>query len=89
MFAANGNPVTSFEAGTLWLNNVFFLIIAVLAATPLLKILGRKLGEKAAVSPRMNGAFMSAQTVAVLVLILLSTLALVGNSYNPFLYFQF
>ncbi len=88
MFCLNGNAAVSFESQIIFLNYVFFLIVAVIASTPLVKALGA-LWEK---HDSLRGSTIGYSTVQVLlppILLLLSTAALVGNSYNPFLYFQF
>ena len=84
MFGANGNPLTSFTAETLGKNKIFLLIAAAAACTPLVKLLGAKLDER-------GGKLWNAVRYGVIpaVLLLLSTAALVGDSYNPFIYFQF
>ena len=68
-------------------NYLFFLIAACIACTPLLKNLRAKIGKNAAVSGSL--AWRIAEIAVPSVLLLLSVCALVGNSYNPFLYFQF
>lgn len=85
MFGANGNPFTSFEFSTIFLNFMFFLLAAAIATTPLLKTLG----EKCSGGLRVSYAYNTVQMFVPPLLLLLSTAALVGNSYNPFLYFQF
>ena len=86
MFGANGNPLTNFEFNTVFLNYVFFLIAAVIATTPLLKALGERFSSGGL---RTAYAYNALQMFVPPLLLLLSTAALVGNSYNPFLYFQF
>ena len=89
MFGLNGNAWATFEATTLIKNHAFFLPAAMICATPLFSVLSRgwaRAGEKS------RGAAVSysvAQLVWPLVLLFVSTVMLVGNSYNPFLYFQF
>ena len=83
MFCGNGNPLVNFESSTIALNYVFFLAAAVVASTPLLASAGRALERSA---PRAAGFL---QIFLPPVLLLLSTAALAGDSYNPFLYFQF
>ena len=90
LFGLNGNPFSSFETGSLWLNYLFFLPVAILACTPLIRNLHAELSR----SSRLQGGGSTAllaitETLAPPALLLLSTAALVGNSYNPFLYFQF
>ena len=70
-------------------NNCFFLILAILACFPIAPALGRLLssaGQRSVAVSKLN-AILSIAIPPILILI--SLLALVGNSYNPFLYFQF
>lgn len=85
MFCGNGNPLVTFESRTVFLNYVIFLIVAVIAVTPLMK----KLGEFLLDDMRTEKIYRIVQVAVPPILLLLSTAALVGNSYNPFLYFQF
>ena len=89
MFCANGNAFVSYETGTTFLNNIFFILVCIIAATPIVKLLGKLLYSIG----KRNKAVMvikSVLDVAIPVILLgLSTMALVGNSFNPFLYFQF
>lgn len=89
MFGANGNVWTDFETNTLLLGNVVFLGVAVLGCTPLVKTVSRTLESKAQSSKLALAVNTVAQTIAPIVLLLLGTAMLVGNSYNPFLYFRF
>ena len=84
MFGASGNAVSSFTAVTLLKNKAFLLIAGVLASTPLARWLGGKLCAR-------GGGVWDALRYGVIpvILLLLSTAALVGDSYNPFIYFQF
>jgi alginate O-acetyltransferase complex protein AlgI len=72
---------------TTLVNYLFFLIAAFIACTPLLKNLRAKISKNAAVSGSL--AWRIIEIAIPTVLLLLSVCALVGNSYNPFLYFQF
>ena len=89
MFCGNGNPFTTYETGTVFLNYIFFFILCIVAVTPLVKNISfvlEKLGDK------YKGILLFKSVIDVaapVVLLALSTMALVGNSYNPFLYFQF
>ena len=84
MFGANGNALSSFTALTMAKNKVFLLLVSAVACTPLVKRLGAKLDGRG--SPAWTAVRYSAIPAALL---LLSTAALVGDSYNPFIYFQF
>ena len=89
LFCGNGNAFYSFEAGTIFMNNVFFFVVCVIAVTPLIKKLGEFLNKE---GRRNKGILIAKSVVDVampIILLILSTMALVGNSFNPFLYFQF
>ena len=89
MFGLNGN---AFHAQTAWIvfeNNIWFLLFACIAVTPLgtrLANMMRNLSRRSTLSLRIYGAW---DILHPLILLLLSSMALAGNSYNPFLYFQF
>ena len=84
MYGAAGAALTDFTAVTVLKNKLFLLIASAVICTPLPKLLGAKLD-------RSGGAFWRGLRYAVIpvILLLLSTAALVGDSYNPFIYFQF
>ena len=89
MFCQNGNPWTTFEANTTLLNYIFFLVIAVIAVTPVMHNIGRAITAASGRSAAWFRVNSVAQVAMPLALLLISTMSLVGNSYNPFLYFQF
>ncbi len=84
LFGANGNELSSFTAETLAKNNLFLLIVSAIVSTPL----GKKLSGWLASAFGGGWDFVRCAIIPA-VLLLLSTAALVGNSYNPFIYFQF
>lgn len=91
LFGLNGNSFMSGEARIILLNYIFFIILAIVAVTPLGKNLMARFDGAAEnsgklVLTRMNGVV---RILLPVLLMILSTMALVGNSYNPFLYFQF
>ncbi len=89
MFGLNGNAFTNAETTTLFLNYLFFIFIAVFAVTPVMRNIGRILSHTAKESAVMAKVFSVTQIAVPVLLLLVSTMTLVGNSYNPFLYFQF
>ena len=89
MFGLNGNSFTSFEATAMLQNNIFFLIVAVIACTPLVRRMGEILSKNADNEIRFANIQGVLQIILPIILLLVSTLGLVGDSYNPFLYFQF
>ena len=80
LFAFGGVAVTG-ESGYMVLAYLPLMVIAALAATPLGKRLYGSLSKNAWVG--------YAEWVVVLLAMLLCTAALVSQSYNPFLYYQF
>ena len=89
MFCRNGNAAVSYEIRTFALQYVPFLVVCLLGCTPLVRNVGVALKKRALVSRPafyLNGALNALLPAA---LIVLSVLSLVGDSYNPFLYFQF
>ena len=69
------------------LNNLFFLAVAVAACTPIVPILAQKIQKSG--WRICQGAAGAVSVVMPVALLFLSFLSLVGNTYNPFLYFQF
>ncbi len=72
---------------------LFILSVAVIACSPIIPFLSKRLTAAAEKGGTVGGlARAVTNTVAVaapIVLLILSALALVGDSYNPFLYFRF
>ena len=90
MFALNDNPLTDFVSTVQLEGHSALLIVSILASTPLMKTLRvrieNRVAPSAALSAIWNVVFYSLIPV---VLLLFSTAGLVGDSYNPFIYFQF
>ena len=89
MFGAGGRSFTSMSVHYSFLNNLFLLIFCAIACTPLGSMLRRAAYVEA--DKRQTPAVVCywADAVTPAVLTILSFIALVGNSYNPFLYFRF
>ena len=88
LFGLNGNTFMDFETKTLLIGNIIFIIVALFSVTPIVKRFSEALQN------REKGSFPSVlykvlNIILPLGILFLSTLALVGDSYNPFLYFQF
>ena len=78
----------SFESRILWQSHLYLLIVCLIACTPLVKILGNYCVSDRAPAPlRLVSRCVSA--VLPVIFLLLSAAALAGDSYNPFIYFQF
>ena len=84
LFGANGNPLSDFGSVTLGKNKLFLLLVSAFACLPVMKSLGARLDARGGrIWPTLRCGVIPAA------LLLLSTAALVGDSYNPFIYFQF
>ena len=89
LFGLNHNGFTNVNVSLAFRNNIFFLIFALIAATPLgktLRLMLKNLSRRGSVPYWINAAW---EVIHPAVLLILSAMALVGDSYNPFLYFQF
>ncbi len=88
LFGQNGNPLMDFETKTLFTGNVFFIIVAILSVTPLVKTISDKLKSNTE-NKFLQFCYSALSIICPLILLFLSTIALIGDAYNPFLYFQF
>lgn len=89
MFGLNGNGFMNAQISIMVKNNIFLLIFAAFASTNLLRKIYVAVRRKAEDDDVARTLVMGYDSFMPWVLLLLSTLALIGNSYNPFLYFQF
>lgn len=89
LFGLNGNGLTDRSIAVQFKNNAFFLIFCCIAVTPFGKMLNnlfKNLSKQSKVWMYIDGIW---DIVCPILLMVLSMMALAGNSYNPFLYFQF
>lgn len=89
MFLLNGNKFTDFETTSVFLSYIFFIIMACVCATPLFKNISKFVSAKADENVLVYRVWSVITIISPIILIFLSMLNIVGNSYNPFLYFQF
>lgn len=89
MFGLNGNGFLDMQTGLTFKNNIFFLIFAIIAVTPLFKTIRQKIIQWFKNRNAIPYPVYAYEVILPVALLILSTMALVGNSYNPFLYFQF
>jgi alginate O-acetyltransferase complex protein AlgI len=86
-FAAGG--FTSLAVQTVFLQNVFLILVSIVACTSLGTFLRKRLRLFARENDAMSAVYGVLEAVTPPVLLILSTIALAGASYNPFIYFQF
>ncbi|MEE1053329.1 MAG: MBOAT family O-acyltransferase [Acutalibacteraceae bacterium] len=89
MFRLNGNAFTDFETNAVAFSNIFIIIFCVLMSTPIIKKIGSAVRYTYMDKKAVSVIYSIGRIAIPLLLLLLSTAALVGDSYNPFLYFQF
>ena len=88
MFTQNGNPLIDFETKTLFMGNIFFIAVAIIASTPIIKIMADKVKAHRG-NTVVNFICTASEILTPLTMLFLSSISLVGDAYNPFLYFQF
>jgi len=90
LFGCNGNSLTDWMMGMEIQGSLFLLLASAVGCTPVLRNGCRWIREKAYAHGRLGQAWdVLYYAVLPVVLLLLSTAGLVGDSYNPFIYFQF
>lgn len=97
LFCLNGNAFSDIAFETQAKGNIFFLCVSVLACTPIAPALSRLFErirekpseEKKGIAKVSLFVYDAVTAVIPVILVLVSVLALVGDSYNPFLYFRF
>ena len=87
-----GFGASSFGSAGLWtivLSNLFLLIVSVIACTNFSVLLRRFFCRLAQRQPGFFWLHTVFEAVLPVLLLLVSAVALIGDAYNPFLYFQF
>ena len=85
LFGANGESLINQYTLYYLKSYLGILIISVIGATPLLKMLIKKLKENTRIRKIVN----ILEPIVIVILLIIVTAYLVDNSYNPFLYFRF
>ncbi len=88
LFAPGLAGFADMEAKILWKQHLIFLIIALIAATPILPWV-KKVFKRPLRMIEQSPAGTVLQPLGVAVLLFLCTASLAASSYNPFLYFRF
>ena len=92
MFAIDGGAAYYADRAALLAlkNNMFFLVIAVISCLPVYRNLHKKLYSLSIEDhPILFRSKYLLDAITVIVCLLLSVMCLIGNSYNPFIYFRF
>nr|WP_312577204.1 MBOAT family O-acyltransferase [Sedimentibacter sp.] len=86
LFGFSKNALYDIKFEVEFFNNVVFLIIAFLCSTPVFKVAGNKFIEIFKIKGRGIYLFHTIFNAAILII---ATIMLIGQTYNPFLYFRF
>lgn len=89
LFCLNDNPLTNFGVELIFKNNMYFLILCTLASTPFFKIIYEALEKSAATNKFSLVVYGLVEVLLPIAMFILAANALAGDSYNPFIYFQF
>ena len=89
MFCLNSNGFVSPEILMYLKDNFFFIVVAMFACTPVVKITRKYIDIKSKKSQKINVVYSVFRAAIPAVLVIISAICLVGDSYNPFLYFDF
>ena len=89
MFGAGDLPMTDLVTESLIKNNLYVIIAAVLICCPIYGMISEKADKFADGSEAAAGTVTFFRTVMFTAILLLSSLMLVKQSYNPFLYFRY
>ena len=89
MFGLNSNSFVSQEIIMYLKDNLFFIVISVLACTPVVKIARKYIDVLSKKNQKVNVVYSVFRAAIPAVLVIVSAVCLVGDSYNPFLYFRF
>jgi alginate O-acetyltransferase complex protein AlgI len=89
MFGAGAAGLIDEKTVFVFKDKAFFLPLAFLACTPVRNILHKVMLSSSTRRGILPNVLLIAQYLALTLLLLLSVLTLVGQSFNPFLYFRF
>lgn len=89
MFALNGNAFVNFEGGAVIKSNIFILIFCAAVSTPIVRKIDRIMRFTLIDKKPVKIVYAIGRIAMPVLLFGLSTAALIGDSYNPFLYFKF
>ena len=89
LFGIGSKGFYGMNVKTVLFSNISFLIFSIVACTNLGKIVKKKVETKAQTNDTISAIYSIFDGIMPVVLLFISVLSLLGNSYNPFLYFQF
>ncbi|MGL5346728.1 MAG: MBOAT family O-acyltransferase [Peptostreptococcaceae bacterium] len=84
LFGLSNNAFTNSEINLVITNNIYWIIIAIIASTPVVKLLKQIIEDM-----NLNHIGQASNVVINVIIVITCTSMLIANSYNPFLYFRF
>ena len=84
-----GTSFSSFDVNTEIINNIFWIALALILATPIMKLLEKSYNNSIKSGISLSVVFDISRVLLIGLLIIFSTAHLAGNSFNPFLYNAF
>lgn len=87
MFGLSGNALSDPQLSITFMNNLFWLVVAVLFCMPITQLVKR--WAQAQRSEGVRAGISIVNAIMNVMLLFVCTAMLVGDSYNPFLYFRF
>ncbi len=89
MFGAADIPLTDEVTKSSLLGNIYLIAAALILCLPIAQLLNKKLKSLQCKSPFALAVVGTSRTVLCIALLAFSSIMLVGQTYNPFLYFRF
>ena len=89
MIGLQHNGFTGITVSLTFKNNIFFLIYAVIACTPVFLLLEDRIDGLLSARRASKMPLYIGKTAIAIILLVMSMLAMAGNTYQPFLYNQF
>lgn len=85
----SGSSVSSTDFGVTFMNYIYFIILAIILCAPVSQLI-KRFSEKVETSSALGTTTVGVvRNVSLFVILVVCTAMLAGNSYSPFLYFQF
>jgi alginate O-acetyltransferase complex protein AlgI len=89
MFGFNDNSFVDFETTTMLTSNILLIIFSCVVCAPVFKKVCSRVEALSDNNIMVAKVWTGLNSISPIILIFLSLINIVGNSYNPFLYFQF
>ena len=88
-FGLNWNGFTNSAVGLQFKNNALLLLVSIIASTPLIKMLKNWIQERYEKNIVLFWIYSIWDIAHPVIFLIISAMALAGDSYNPFIYFRF